>query len=829
MTVRAGKRERTIVAAILVILVGATLVALSPSLIRAWARRGQPTAFSQRVALDGHGGGRVFDGVGGISGSSSRLLYDYPEPQRSQILDYLFKPGYGASLQILKVEIGSDTNSTVIAEPSHMRTAAAVNCNLGFEWWMMRQAKARDPQIKFYGLMWSGPGWFKGGLWSPDQVRYILTWLGCAKRNGVPVSYIGGTDERFQNEGDPRPFYVALNKALRTTFPGVRVVATDEHQPPHYWAVARQMQRDAAYRNAADILGEHDVCVWKSLYTRCVVSRAALDLRKPLWVSEQGSQSATAGAGPLARAMNRGYIDARATANINGPLLAAYSGETEVGGRGLVLAEWPWTGYYAVSPSTWVDAQTTQFVRPGWRYIDGATGYLPDGGSYVTLRSPNSGDYSVVIETMDAASPQTVTLAPTGGLSTGAAQLWSTDVRSANPRDWFVHKGTLTPKNGQVSLIVRPGHVYTVSTTSGQHKGAAGPPRGTSPSMTLPVPYYQGFEHPERTHMAPYFQDLEGAFEARPCAAGRTGTCYEQVLTQRPIRWHSTTLPPTTIVGDPMWWGAYQVSVDAMLERPGAVELIGRVDKYDQYLVAGYHFRVASSGAWRLYSVDASGDKTTLASGQTTFGVGTWHRLTLAFNRGKATAELDGRALATVAATAHATGQVGMAVTSWTTGQFDRLSVVPTVGWPRFVRNRAITATATSEQNRVYKQASYPAQDAIDGRVESCWWSRQNPGPPALLPQAITLRLRTARVVDGLVYRPPVDQQGNVTQYVIYLSNDGNRFWPAAAGRWPDRSATQIATWPPQPARFVRLLALRTNHAGAAACELQVALTPLSR
>ena len=56
----------------------------------------------------------MFDGVGAISGGggNSRLLVDYPEPQRGQILDYLFKPGYGAAMQILKVEIGGDTNST---------------------------------------------------------------------------------------------------------------------------------------------------------------------------------------------------------------------------------------------------------------------------------------------------------------------------------------------------------------------------------------------------------------------------------------------------------------------------------------------------------------------------------------------------------------------------------------------------------------------------------------------------------------------------------------------------------------------------------------------
>ena len=76
------------------------------------------------IILDGHSKGRVFDGIGAVSaGASSRLLIDYPEPQRSQILDYLFKPGYGAALQHLKVEIGADVNSTDGSEPSHMRSA----------------------------------------------------------------------------------------------------------------------------------------------------------------------------------------------------------------------------------------------------------------------------------------------------------------------------------------------------------------------------------------------------------------------------------------------------------------------------------------------------------------------------------------------------------------------------------------------------------------------------------------------------------------------------------------------------------------------------------
>jgi Glycosyl hydrolase family 59 len=53
------------------------------------------------IVLDGAAKGKIFEGIGALSaGASSRLLYDYKEPYRSQILDYLFKPGYGPPCNI---------------------------------------------------------------------------------------------------------------------------------------------------------------------------------------------------------------------------------------------------------------------------------------------------------------------------------------------------------------------------------------------------------------------------------------------------------------------------------------------------------------------------------------------------------------------------------------------------------------------------------------------------------------------------------------------------------------------------------------------------------
>jgi O-glycosyl hydrolase len=137
----------------------------------------QSAAPSQPIAIDAASPGRIFDGVGAISGGggNARLLIDYPEPQRSQVLDYLFKPNYGASIQIFKVEIGADMDSTDGAESSHSHTASDQNYNRGYEWWLMEQAHARNPNIKFVALPWGAPAWVgNGNYWSRDMIDYII-------------------------------------------------------------------------------------------------------------------------------------------------------------------------------------------------------------------------------------------------------------------------------------------------------------------------------------------------------------------------------------------------------------------------------------------------------------------------------------------------------------------------------------------------------------------------------------------------------------------------------------------------------------------------------
>ena len=49
---------------------------------------------------------------------------------------------------------------------------------------------------------------------------------------------------------------------------------------------------------------------------------------------------------------------------------------------------------------------------------------------------------------MDATAAQTLNFTVTGGLSTGTVHVWSTNLNSSNPADYFVHAADITPSGG---------------------------------------------------------------------------------------------------------------------------------------------------------------------------------------------------------------------------------------------------------------------------------------------------------------------------------------------------------------------------------------------
>jgi Glycosyl hydrolase family 59 len=348
-------------------------------------------AADQTVILDGRVKGRIFDGLGAVSaGASSRLLIDYPEPYRSQILDYLFKPNYGASLQHLKVEVGADVNSTDGSEPSHRRSPEDRNFNRGYEWWLMEEAHRRNPEIILDILPWGAPGWIGNGrYYSPDMAAYLADFIEGAKtKHGLNIAYAGIWNEKAYDAN----YVKELRKTLSARQLNTKVVCCDEYPGQHQWKIAEAIRQDSGLASAVDIVSVHYPRTEDNALT---TTHTARTLNKPLWSSEDQPNP---GGGPfvsrdwamggriLATLYNRNYLEGSMTKTEIWSPVTSYYDNLAAPNSGLMYANTPWSGYYNVQSTIWVTAHTTQFAKPGWQYLDSSCGFLPEEGSYVTLR-----------------------------------------------------------------------------------------------------------------------------------------------------------------------------------------------------------------------------------------------------------------------------------------------------------------------------------------------------------------------------------------------------------------------------------------------------------
>ena len=627
------------------------------------------------ATLDGSKIGRTFDGVGAVSGGggNSRLLIDYPEPQRSQILDALFKPGVGASLQILKVEIGGDTNSTDGSESSIAPTPGKVDCDTGYEWWLMREAKALNPEIKLYGLAWGAPGWVGAGrqtFFTRRAIGYLLSWLGCAREHGLEIDYLGGWNEH----GYVKSWYEQLRSALDAAgYRAVKIVAADDG-----WRLARDLASDSRFARVVDVVGVHYPCSGGYIgdAESCRSPATARRTGKPLWASENGAQPSITGSAAMARAISRGYVDGRLTAYLNWPLVAALYPNLPQPTAGLLVAREPWSGAYSLGSQLWVAAQWTQFTEPGWLFVDSASGYLQGdehNGTYVTLRAPHGSDYTTIVETTTAKTAQWIRFAMSGGLSAGTVHVWATNVRSPDPATWFSRLQDVKPADGSFKLVARPGFVYTLTTTTDQGKRIYDSPR----SRVMPLPYADNFDDGEPGAAAKYLANMQGDFQIQPCPGTRGGRCVRQVATRRPVEWLSTNATPFAILGD--WrWSNYRVEIDVRFDTHGAVQLIGRLGRQHGHTlqIDGYYLYVRDTGAWAILSKSRRRGSPVLARGTAAaLGLHTWHRLRLDFDGAVISAAIDGKRLTSVRDGTFGRGQVGIGVDGYQTAEFDDLSI----------------------------------------------------------------------------------------------------------------------------------------------------------
>ena len=315
-----------------------------------------------------------------------------------------------------------------------------------------------------------------------------------------------------------------------------------------------------------------------------------------------------------------------------------------------------------VQPALWAIAHTAQFAQPGWRYLDRGCGLIPGEGSYVTLRRPGAeDDYSIILETVDAKSPQTISFQVTGGLTGKPLQVWRSDERIQFDR---LADATLT--NGAFIITLAPGSIYSLTTTSGQRKGGY-PAPATQP---FPFPYEDNFESVKPGGYARYFSDQGGVFEVAGRPDGK-GQCLRQVIARKGIDWHFHPTPePYSLIGSTAWQD-YEVSAEAWIEKEGLVSIWGRVSSAPQTAqpAKGYWLKASSEGHWELMSFTKK-----LAGGDVPFAADSWHRLRLRFSGAHIQAWIDGARLIELENSTYRGGLAGLG-TGWNNVLFDHFAV----------------------------------------------------------------------------------------------------------------------------------------------------------
>jgi hypothetical protein len=303
------------------------------------------------------------------------------------------------------------------------------------------------------------------------------------------------------------------------------------------------------------------------------------------------------------RKLNQHFIKMGASSSVAWSLLwAAAPGVSSKGvigtakshgflGNGFINATEPYSGHYDVPPVVWINAHWHQFAAPGWRFLanatDGGCGWLPAGGSYVTLVPPEASAYpdntfTLIVETLQGTcgcnskgtcrcdtnpftTSQSIDFHLKGPLThTSTVALWC-----SGEGDVFVKRTPVAVTGGILRITMEPDTICTATTLLGN--GTKGRHPKPPASSRFPKVYSDDFNNYTVDTLARGFSDVYGSFAVRPTVNGAANGALKeqqmaltQVATAKPTGWAPTNLDPLTMIGDSMWTDV-SVAVTALI------------------------------------------------------------------------------------------------------------------------------------------------------------------------------------------------------------------------------------------------------------------------
>jgi len=507
--------------------------------------------------------GPRYDSFGAISGggATSRLLFQYDNATVSHILDLLFLPKFGASLHHLKVEVGGDGQSSEGVEPSHLHAddASAANFERGYEWRLMREARARNPAILLSALAWTWPGWVGAGSHSPwtdtnKSVTYLLSWLrGAREVHGLELDYINAD---WNERGYSPAFVKALRAALNAQgFPLLKIVCGDDS---HTYSCASAAAADPELRAAVAAFGSHgpqgpDPNVGSI----------------PVWNTE--IHAFEAGGTALAQMLPMGFITQNITGGTSWNMLGAYNPGLFAPDSGIFRAWWPWCGYYEQLGQLWVWAHFMQATRPGMRFlrVGSGSGQAAGGAVFLTFYDEATRDVTLVVYAGAAASGQAAfQLSGPGAAGIRALHaVRSLVVANAHPAPDVSQYFVLQPDvavaaDGSFGVPLAPGVLWTLTTVPGMTKGVAPQPPAATP---FPATFEDGFDDCALEQEADFWTDMTGSFQCVAAAPPRSGVVMRQAVPMHPVAWRPEEQRPFSLFAADISWAATSITIDVLM------------------------------------------------------------------------------------------------------------------------------------------------------------------------------------------------------------------------------------------------------------------------
>ena len=459
--------------------------------------------------------------------NTSRLLMDYKWEQPEvyqQVLQHLFG-GQQPLMRMLKVELGSDSNTSCGTEPAPQRAAdepANVARGMGFQ--LIADAKKIQPDLKTCMLRWAEPGFLRPS-WrqvksdDPDEKvpteafeamyqYYKQTVIAAWQAYGYLFDYI----DPDRNE-TKHPMYRYLKwfanrlKTDQADFPegfpvadyhAIKLITSDQNYGTD---MGTALLNDPELQAVIPAVGYHyntDDGPDKPF------TKIADQLHKEVWYSE-GIAPVTFGTlrtqdttgigigGPMsaldvANRLVKSYARSRRSLYIFQPAIGGLYPGAKYPGKQLLEMDTPWTGYFQQDTVAlavmhhFTDFAVTgwrdQTAAKNWRYVPSATVSEVAGtenltqafgaASVMTLVAPDETDYTVMLIN-DTSAPQTYQITVKNlAAATKPLYVWQTWADDAGKIHDREKTTTLTPVNGNVTVTIEPRAIISATTTDFQ-------------------------------------------------------------------------------------------------------------------------------------------------------------------------------------------------------------------------------------------------------------------------------------------------------------------------------------------------------------------------